>query len=143
MKNIFLKTIISTNVNEKGNLEFSAGILDETGKMTSESMGHTYKKLLCIAFDLSVLRSYSEMKFIKFVFHDGIFESLDDRKKLNLINIMREYTKKYNIQNVITLIDSDLPIDEDENRFIFEKEEIIKILHDEGTDGRLFNMQVW
>ena len=77
------KALLSVSPNRQGHLEFKAEILDEAGNSTSADLGHTYRKLLCIAFDLAVLRGHLDVKFPRFVFHDGIFESLDDRKKVN------------------------------------------------------------
>jgi uncharacterized protein YydD (DUF2326 family) len=85
-----------------------ADILDSAGNATSADLGHTYRKLLCIAFDLEVLRAPLDQRFPRFVFHDGVLESLDDRKKLNLMAALREYSD-LGIQSIITLIDSDLP----------------------------------
>ncbi len=60
---------------------FHAEITDAAGKPTSADLGNTYRRLMCIAFDLAVLRAYSNDPFPRFVYHDGVFESLDDRKK--------------------------------------------------------------
>jgi len=75
------KALLSVSPNKEGHLEFKAEILDESGNATSADLGHTYRKLLCIAFDFAVLRAHLDAKFPRFVFHDGVFESLDDRKK--------------------------------------------------------------
>src|ERR1017187_4336192 len=91
-----------------GHLEFKAEILDESGNTTSADRGHTYRKLLCIAFDMALLRAHLDQKFPRFVYHDGVFESLDDRKKENLLTVIRNYAE-LGIQSIITLIDSDLP----------------------------------
>jgi uncharacterized protein YydD (DUF2326 family) len=136
------EAVLSTRVNEQGNLEFSADILNERGAETSEALGHTYQMLLCIAFDMAVVASYLGQKFIHFIFHDGIFEGLDDRKKLNLIHQAREYCGR-GIQHIVTLIDSDLPMQDDGKRFRFETDEVCLILHDQGDAGRLFKMPVW
>lgn len=64
--------VISPIVNEKGNLEFSAEILDEKGRETSEVLGRTYRKLLCIAFDMAIVRAYAKDKFVHFEYNDGI-----------------------------------------------------------------------
>lgn len=105
-------------------------------------MGHTYRKLLCIAFDLAVLRAHIEDRFPHFVYHDGVFESLDDRKKINLLNVIREYAD-LGVQSVITLIDSDMPPRVEAEVPAFAPDEIVLNLHDEGDEGRLFRMQVW
>lgn len=133
------KALLSVSINREGHIEFSAEILDDTGNATSASLGHTYKKLMCIAFDMALLRVHIKKKFPKFVYHDGIFESLDDRKKIKLLEVIREYTE-LGIQNIITLIDSDLP---SENRNLFCDNEIVLLLHDENDDGKLFKMTSW
>jgi uncharacterized protein YydD (DUF2326 family) len=119
-------------------LEFKADILDESGNATSAADGYTYKRLLCIAFDMAIVRAYLDKNFPKFLFHDGVFESLDVRKKQKLIEVIRKYTE-LGIQHTITLIDSDLPPDAK----LFSEDEIILTLHDEGPEGRLFKMPTW
>ncbi len=134
------KALLSVSPNQLGHLEFKAEILDETGNATSADLGHTYRKLLCIAFDLAMLRAHLNDKFPRFVYHDGVFESLDDRKKQNLLSVIRRYAS-LGIQPIITLIDSDLPAQTDISTF--EDCEIVLTLHDEDESGRLFKMQSW
>lgn len=135
------KALLSVSPNQAGHLEFRAEILDESGNATSADMGHTYRKLLCIAFDLAVLRAHANDKFPRFVYHDGVFESLDDRKKENLLAVIQRYAEM-GLQPVITLIDSDLPPRTDDQP-VFSDEEIILTLHDESEQGRLFKMRAW
>ncbi|SEF93205.1 Uncharacterized protein YydD, contains DUF2326 domain [Alcanivorax sp. DSM 26293] len=136
------KALLSVSPNSEGHLQFKAEILDESGNSTSADMGHTYKKLLCIAFDLAVLRAHLNDKFPHFVFHDGVFESLDKRKKENLLSTLRQYSEM-GIQSIITLIDSDLPERGDEEEPVFNEDEVVLRLHDEGDQGRLFRMKGW
>jgi uncharacterized protein YydD (DUF2326 family) len=136
------KALISVSPNQLGHLEFKAEILDESGNATSADLGHTYRKLLCIAFDLAMLRAHLNDKFPRFVYHDGVFESLDDRKKTNLLTIIRQYAD-LGIQSIITLIDSDLPIRSEKDGPLFNASEIILTLHDENEQGRLFKMNAW
>jgi uncharacterized protein YydD (DUF2326 family) len=136
------KAILTVSPNQSGHLEFKAEILDESGNATSADHGHTYRKLLCIAFDLAVLRAHLDDKFPRFVFHDGVFESLDDRKKDNLLAIIRQYAD-LGIQPIITLIDSDLPVRGEKDGPVFDASEIVLTLHDEDEDGRLFKMKAW
>lgn len=136
------KALLSVYANKEGHLEFKAEVLDEAGKATSADLGHTYRKLLCIAFDLAVLRAHLDQKFPRFVFHDGVFESLDDRKKANLLSVIREYAD-LGVQPVITLIDSDTPPAAESDTPVFAPEEIVLILHDAGSEGRLFRMKAW
>lgn len=136
------KALLSVYVNKEGHLEFKAEVLDEAGKATSADLGHTYRKLLCIAFDLAVLRAHLDEKFPRFVFHDGVFESLDDRKKTNLLAVIRQYAD-LGLQPIITLIDSDAPPPLESGRPVFMPDEIVVTLHDEDDDGRLFRMKAW
>lgn len=102
------KALLSVLVNNEGHLDFKAEILDEAGNTTSADLGHTYLKLLCIAFDMSILRAHLKDRFPRFAYHDGVFESLDDRKKETLVLMLRRYAD-LGLQPIITLIDSDLP----------------------------------
>lgn len=136
------KALLSVSPNQAGHLEFRAEILDESGNATSADLGHTYRKLLCIAFDLAILRAHLDEKFPRFVYHDGVFESLDDRKKENLLAVIRRYAE-LGLQPIITLIDSDLPVRTEDEGTVFSSDEFVITLHDEGDQGRLFKMKAW
>jgi uncharacterized protein YydD (DUF2326 family) len=136
------KALLSVSPNQAGHLEFRAEILDESGNATSADLGHTYRKLLCIAFDLAILRAHLDDKFPRFVYHDGVFESLDDRKKENLLAVIRRYAD-LGLQPIITLIDSDLPLRPHDDEAVFSTDEIVVTLHDESEQGRLFKMRAW
>ncbi|EIU6918765.1 DUF2326 domain-containing protein [Pantoea sp. Bo_2] len=136
------KALLSVSPNQAGHLEFRAEILDESGNATSADLGHTYRKLLCIAFDLAILRAHLDDKFPRFVYHDGVFESLDDRKKENLLTVIRRYAD-LGLQPIITLIDSDLPTRAEDDEPVFSADEIVVTLHDEGEHGRLFRTKAW
>jgi uncharacterized protein YydD (DUF2326 family) len=136
------KALLSVSPNREGHLDFKAEILDESGNTTSADLGHTYRKLLCIAFDMALLRAHLDVMFPRFVYHDGVFESLDDRKKENLLAVIRRYAD-IGIQTTITLIDSDLPARNSQAEPVFNVGEIILILHDENEQGRLFKMRAW
>ncbi|PPK53553.1 uncharacterized protein YydD (DUF2326 family) [Marinobacter persicus] len=136
------KALLSVSVNQQGHIEFLAEILDDDGNSTSADLGHTYKKLLCVAFDLSILRVHLGGKFPRWLYHDGIFESLDNRKKENLLEVIQEYTG-LGIQMIVTAIDSDLPKRNAQNSPVFEDTQIVLRLHDEDSSGRLFRMASW
>ena len=136
------KALLSVSPNQDGHLEFKAEILDEAGNATSADMGHTYRKLLCIAFDMAVLRAHLYDRFPRFVYHDGVFELLDDRKKENLLQVIRRYAD-LGIQSLITLIDFDLPSRAKGDPQVFEGADVVLLLHDENERGRLFKMQAW
>jgi len=135
------KALLSVVINQNGHLEFRAELLDDAGNATSADRGFSYKKLLCVAFDLAVLRAHLGEDFPRFAFHDGVFESLDDRKKKNLLEVIRRYTD-YGLQSIITLIDSDMP-PHTGGVPAFRESEIVALLHDEGDDGRLFRIKPW
>ena len=136
------KALITVQPNALGHLEFKAGILDEAGNTTSADRGTTYRKLLCVAFDMAILRAHLDEEFPRFLYHDGAFETLDDRKKDNLVDVMREYAG-LGIQQIVTLIDSDLPKRPLGAAPVFSSEEVVLRLHDEGASGRLFKMSSW
>jgi uncharacterized protein YydD (DUF2326 family) len=136
------KALLSASPNQGGHLEFRAEILDESGNATSADLGHTYRKLVCIAFDLAMLRAHLDEQFPRFVYHDGVFESLDDRKKDSLLAVLRRYAG-LGLQPVITLIDSDLPTRGEKEGAVFDPSEIVLTLHDESEQGRLFKMRAW
>jgi uncharacterized protein YydD (DUF2326 family) len=136
------KALLSVSPNLQGHLEFRADILDDSGNTTSADLGFTYRKLLCIAFDLALLQAHLGGYYPRFVFHDGVFESWDDRKKENLLEVIRTYTN-LGIQHIITLIDSDLPARPNDSEPVFDESEIILRLHDEDDSGRLFKMKSW
>jgi len=135
--------VLSTSVNRHGNLEFNTSVIEgETiRRETSESEGTSYKKVLCASFDLALLMSWAKNDFYRFVYHDGIFEGLDNRKKVALLEQVRDNCSKYDLQYILTVIDSDLPRDDSDNKLLFSQDEVILELHDGGKDGRLFSMK--
>lgn len=129
--------VLFVTLNDSGNFEFRAEY-QESGKNTNESLGNTYRKFLCIAFDLAIARVYFDKNFPKFIYIDGVFDGLDDRKKDLLLEVLREYSN-FGIQIIVTTINSEvqgltIPLTE---------QEIVLILHDDGQDGRLFKMPIW
>lgn len=134
--------IITLSANKEENIDFKAEIIDsETNYKGNKADGTTYKKLMCAAFDLAILATYSSKRYFHFVYHDGIFDGLDDRQKNNFYKIIDEYTEKYSIQHIFTVIQDELPTSIRNNIEQLKKDKtIIKILHDDGNDGRLFNM---
>jgi uncharacterized protein YydD (DUF2326 family) len=133
--------IISISQNKQGNIEFHADVQDpEKMEVTAEGYGTTYKKFLCMAFDLAVLITYSSRSFYRFVYHDGALEGLDDRKKINFLNTARDICKEYDLQYILTVIESDIPRDEMDKIAAFPDEDIVLRLHDRDDSGRLFEM---
>ncbi len=128
----------SVSANKEGNLEFETVFITDNGKPTLEDYGSSFRKIMCVAFDLAVLKSHIETSFPRFVYHDGIFESIDDNIKYRLRDKLYEYSQ-FGIQQIVTLINSDIPSGVDPEDFFKDKGQIILKLHDaEDDSGRLF-----
>ena len=145
MQVLRVEALLSINVNSYGNLEFNTRTLDRntSERETSEDKGTSYRKMLAACFDITLLKVYSSKKFYRFVYHDGIFEGLDNRRKVSLLNMIREACNKDGIQYILTVIDSDLPRDQRDQKLMFTNEEIIRYLHDRGDEGRLFRTRAF
>jgi uncharacterized protein YydD (DUF2326 family) len=131
--------LISITQNKLGNIEYSADYQNPADLITtSESQGTTYRKLLCMAFDLSLLIHYSKNSFFRFVYHDGILEGLDNRIKIRLLKKIKSICKEYELQYILSIIDSDIPIDEKGEKYIFSENEICLQLTDKDDSGKLF-----
>jgi uncharacterized protein YydD (DUF2326 family) len=129
-------------INQEGNVDFRIetklpGLRKEP---SSQSEGTSYKKLLCALFDLAVLRTYAKEPFYHFVYHDGILEGLDVRKRNLVLDVLRETSSKFGVQCIISVIDADLPRTDDDQRIPFPPSEIVLDLNDSGPSGRLFRM---
>ena len=133
--------IISISQNKEGNIEFHADVQDpQNMEVTAAGLGTTYKKFLCMAFDIAVLVTYKGGSFFRFAYHDGALEGLDKRKKLKFLKVVREICRENGIQYILTLIDTDMPRDGMDRVVAFAEEEIILRLHDRDDTGRLFEM---
>ena len=139
------EALISIIVNKNGNLEFNVRTLDRniSERETSEDQGTSYRKMLAACFDLTLLIEYSSKKFYRFAYHDGIFEGLDNRRKVSLLNMIRQACEKFGIQYILTVIDSDLPRDQTDQKLLFTEWEIIRYLNDTGDSGRLFKTRAF
>ncbi|MEZ8742733.1 DUF2326 domain-containing protein [Photobacterium swingsii] len=129
---------ISTDQNKEGNLEFLAGFVDGEYNYTSEADGCSYKKILCMGYDLVVNIAYENKGFSRFIYHDGGLETLDTRKKIEFLKYARTVPESHGTQYILTLIDSDLP-----DGINFTEDEIALTLHDDGESGLLFKMPSW
>lgn len=125
-----------TKTNSDGNIEFKIGLEDQT----SVNDGFSYTRVLSSIFDMTLLILHSENSFYRFCYHDGLLESLDDRVKIKLLKKMRELSKEHHLQFIISVLDSDMPLDENSVRQSFSSKEVVRELHDGGSEGRLFRM---
>ncbi|QUS41858.1 DUF2326 domain-containing protein [Tardiphaga alba] len=127
--------------NSSGNLEFAIRTKDVTGGDTSQDRGHSYHRTLCALFDLAVLKALEDTPFYHFVYHDGIFEGFSNGMKLRMLDLIREVIGSGKIQYIFSIIDADLPRDEDTEQPVkFATDEIVLELNDQGDSGRLFKM---
>ena len=131
--------ILTVQTNTEGNPDFKV-ITVEDKRETNEGLGTSYKKILCAGFDLSVASAHAAGSYYRYLYHDGIFEGLDNRKKINLLRNIRNTCKVDSIQYILTIIDTDLPRDPEDNKLLFSDSEIVRRLDDTGDAGRLFRM---
>ena len=134
--------VLAIRMNNAGGLDFTAEFIGDSGTATSGDHGTSYKKLLCIAFDLALLRSNLDVSFPRFVYHDGALEQLEPRKRERLIGVLRSYAD-LGIQPIISLLNTDLPSPVGTSSDTLTPDEVVSLLHDEGDDGRLFKMPPW
>lgn len=136
------RAVLSAGLNNAGHIEFKTSILDEVVPHleTYEGEGTSYKKLLCACVDLALLQAHAQGDYYRFVYHDGVFEGLDNRRKVALLDYVRQVSETQGLQYILTVIDSDLPRDERDHKLMFSPDELILTLHDSGADGRLFRM---
>ena len=122
--------------NKTGNVDFFTEVApDENAEATAEGYGNTYYKMLCVAFDLAVLATYSQKNFFRFVYHDGVFEGLDNRKKELFVNVARYYCRNYGLQYIFSSIEDDIP---QAIMSGFTDEERCLTLSDHDDSGKLF-----
>jgi uncharacterized protein YydD (DUF2326 family) len=133
---VFLRT------NQSGNIEpqHTADPYNVEAGQSSQSEGTTYKRLLCILFDFAVLKAYANKNFFRFVYHDGIMETMDDRKKIELLQLLKEFSEKTGVQCICSVIQSEMPLNEEGVRMEFSADQIVRELSDDGNRGRLFRM---
>lgn len=136
--------VLYVNQNGEGNIEFHAEYTDsESDQETQERRGTSFRKVLCIAFDLSVLINYSKDRFFHFVYHDGALEQLELKRKLALLDVVRTACTDHGIQYIFSAIEEELPPSNDLSDLSPGPEEIILELHDGGKEGRLFKVETF
>lgn len=138
---LYRTALIFVATNENGNMEFRAEFSDGNDLQTDEDRGTTFRKMLCIAFDLSVLISYTNERFFHFVYHDGALENLQQKLKLALLKVIRETCAEHGIQYIFSCLSEDLPTIEEAMELCPTDDEVVLKLHDGGEAGRLFKMK--
>lgn len=133
--------LIFVETNDSGNMEFRAEFNDSNDLQTDEDRGTSFRKMLCIAFDLSILISYSNERFFHFVYHDGALENLQEKLKYALLRVIRETCDEHGIQYIFSCLSEDIPASEDAEKLCPADAEVVLSLHDGGDSGRLFKMK--
>lgn len=133
---VYLRTNASGNIEP----EHTADPAAVDAGTSSQSDGSTYKRFLCILFDLAVLKAYSKESFFRFVYHDGILETMDDRKKVEMLHLLHEFSAETGVQCIFSVIESEMPVGPDGKRMELAADEIVRELSDVGANGRLFRM---
>lgn len=132
--------IISIKQNSDGNVEFEADYQTTTNVTTSEADGMSYKKLLCVAFDIAMLIHNADHSFYRFVYHDGVMEGLDDRIKDRLLNVTQRICNEYGLQYILTVINSDIPLSHEGMSKAFPYDSVCLELSDIDDSGKLFGI---
>lgn len=130
--------LISITTNSAGNVDFEYDVVDDDNFKTAQDKGFTYRKLLCMAFDLAVLINYHDESYFRFVYHDDAFANEDNRIKQRLLSVIREICTGYNLQYIFSVIQDELPRDEAGQLVEFPANEVILQLHDQDDSGKLF-----
>jgi uncharacterized protein YydD (DUF2326 family) len=132
--------LIYVEPNGEGNMEFRAEFNDGDDLQTDEDRGTSFRKMLCIAFDLAILINYSEEPFFRFVYHDGALEAIQAKLRLSLLRVVRETCDKHGIQYIFSALSEDIPVGEKQGLCPSDNEIVLK-LNDGGDSGRLFKMK--
>lgn len=137
MKVLNTPAILSVKSNKSNNIEFEAEYQNQEELITTDlARGNTYKKILCAAFDSALLQFYSQNSFYKFVYHDGVLDSLDIRKKEKYIEYVREMANQSDIQYILTVIESETY--DLRSEYKFTEDEVRLLLSDESCGEKLF-----
>jgi uncharacterized protein YydD (DUF2326 family) len=137
MKVLNTPAILSVKSNKSNNIEFEAEYQNQEELITTDlARGNTYKKILCAAFDSALLQFYSQNSFYRFVYHDGVLDSLDIRKKEKYIEYVREMANQSDIQYILTVIESETY--DLRSEYKFTEDEVRLILSDESCEEKLF-----
>lgn len=138
------ETYISWSINTNNNVDFKPPIIrtkDHLSKDTAKDEGRTYRKILCVVFDLAVLVAYNIESYIRFVYHDDVLSQQDNGIKIRLLKLIDSITINNDIQYILSVIKSDLPTDINDEYIYFRKEQIVLELNDQGEDGTLFGFE--
>lgn len=136
--------VLSWNINSSSNVDFISPKVkskSDEKKDTAKDEGNTYMKLLCVAFDLSILCTYNQESYYRFIYHDDVLSQQDNGIKTRLLELIIEITQNYKLQYILSVIKSDLPVDIEEKPIEFSNKDIVLRLHDKDSTGTLFGFE--
>lgn len=81
----------------------------DTGEKNARNKGTHYKQVLCASLSIALLEQYHLFNYIRFAFHDGIFDGLDSEQANNFLDLLEEYTHEFDFQYIFTVIKTYLP----------------------------------
>lgn len=135
---------ISWDINKENNVDFNPPKVTnkkDSNRDTAQGKGYTYKKLLCVAFDLAILTNYNTQSFYRFVYHDDVLANQDNGVKHRLVKLIRDLLELYDLQYILTVIKDDLPTDEGDIPIRFSEDAEVLKLHDKDDSGTLFGFK--
>lgn len=137
-------TYISWSINSKNNVDFKPPVIktkELLSKDTAKDEGRTYRKILCVVFDLAILVTYNIESYFRFVYHDDVLSQQDNGIKLRLLELIKNITTEHDIQYILSVIKSDLPTDQKDEFIYFSKDEVVVELNDRDERGTLFGFE--
>jgi len=137
-------TYISWSINSKNNVDFKPPVIktkELLSKDTAKDEGRTYRKILCVVFDLAILVTYNIESYFRFVYHDDVLSQQDNGIKLRLLELIKNITTEHDIQYILSVIKSDLPTDQKDEFIYFSKDEVVLELNDRDERGTLFGFE--
>jgi uncharacterized protein YydD (DUF2326 family) len=137
-------TYISWSINNNNNVDFKPPVIrtkEHLSKDTAKDEGRTYRKILCVVFDLAILVAYNVESYFRFVYHDDVLSQQDNGIKIRLLNLIQNITTQCDIQYILSVIKSDLPIDENDSVIYFTKDQVVLELNDRDDNGTLFGFE--
>ena len=137
-------TYISWSINSKNNVDFKPPVIktkELLSKDTAKDEGRTYRKILCVVFDLAILVTYNIESYFRFVYHDDVLSQQDNGIKLRLLELIKNITAEHDIQYILSVIKSDLPTDQKDEFIYFSNDEVVLELNDRDERGTLFGFE--
>ncbi|WP_027722855.1 DUF2326 domain-containing protein [Maridesulfovibrio zosterae] len=126
------------NVNNKGNVHFDFEFQDGEGDKVMLERGTSYRKMLSIFFDIALILKYYTRNHIRFVAHDGVWDTMGDSLKEKHIKKIRELSAYSNCQFILTMLDDDIPRNYNRENYFKDNEIVLDLDDREDNTGLLF-----